>query len=275
MISNLIKKLKKYSFLHNNYTLVKFFFTGVFFIVCNYMPITTKIKGLNVKSIKIFKFMLWHEGFAYFTGKLYNSDVFIKVDTKLHLLSNDILSYERLTELPEMEDKLVKIIDYSVGDQIEIVLYDFVLGQELTEQAIIQDPNLIVELYDIIVDINTQGIIHRDINLNNFLITNEKVKIIDFTFANSLGETLGFTELRVQTERDRRLLKYLGLGLNPEPFVWNDFYSVCQILKRIMLNHQSKCDENTCKMFSHYINELKCYAEDSNYTYVLSEHSGR
>ena len=71
-------------------------------------------------------------------------------------------------------------------------------------------------------------VIHRDLKLDNFMICKNKIKIIDFTFANSLDKNSNFKELDISKNENYLILK--GLGPDPKDLQWNDAIAIINIL---------------------------------------------
>jgi len=211
----------------------KFIHNYLLFIIY-YRRVLKLLKNKNIEQIKIFNFKNWHHGYAYLSGFKDNKKVFIKIDTKLLLLQNDLLVYNIANE--ELKKYLVKIIDSIILSDIQIIIYEFLNGHELSKSIIEQNPKIIITLINSLEAIDNLEIIHRDIKLDNFFITKDNIKLIDFTFANSLNKKLGFKELNILDSSNCSILEVLGNGLNPNPFEWNDFYT----LKKIINSLESK-----------------------------------
>jgi serine/threonine protein kinase len=212
--------------------------SNLILLVFYYFKILKILKKNNVVNIKLFNFKNWHHGYGYFTALLDNKKVFIKFDTKLLLLQNDLLVYDIANDL--LKKHLVKIYHSIILDDIQIIIYEFIKGEELSEEIIIKNPDLIDKMIEIILMINNLDIVHRDIKLDNFIIVNHKIKIIDFTFANSLNIALGFKELDLSSITNCATLEFLGNGLNPKPFLWNDLYSLNKILLTLNIKKTEK-----------------------------------
>ena len=210
--------------------MIKRYFKLFIFTIIYFIPIYFKLKNNNISRISIFNFLKWRNGYSYFRGKYLGSEVFVKVDTKLHLISNDQLAYNLCKK--ELSDSLVNILYSSLEGNIKFIVYEFVDGHELTKKNILQNPDYINDMFRIIHKISEIGIVHRDIKLDNFLLYDNKLKIIDFTFANS-NIHHDFREVDTNIIYNCFLLEFLGGGFNPSPFVWDDFYSLSMILKKI------------------------------------------
>lgn len=216
-------------------------------LIFSYSKITKVIKSLGVTNLKIFRFVNSHHGFYYFTGILNAKKVFVKVDTKFHILSNDIQVYEKSDG--DFKDSLVKIFDYHLDEDLQIIVFDFVESKELTSMDLLETPELSIELCNLIFKINKLGFIHRDIRLDNFLLVNDEIKVIDFTFAYSLKGDSEFKDLSTSSKSNLRVLKMLGRKLKPNNYEWNDFFSMKEILQSLntksftkdQLTELSKC----------------------------------
>jgi len=157
-------------------------------------------------------------------------EVFIKVDAKMHLIANDKLVYDLCKGI--MQDDLVEILHHSLDGNIQFVVYEFFNSNELDEGVLLNDMRYLDDIVRILNNLSKAGIIHRDIKLDNFLVSKDKLKIIDFTFSNS-NTHKDFKEVDVNNSYNCFLLEFLGAGLNPSPFVWDDYYSFCTILKKL------------------------------------------
>jgi serine/threonine protein kinase len=205
-----------------------FIFTIIYII-----PIYIKLKKNDIKEIFFFNFLKWHNGYCYFIGIYLEKKVFIKIDTKLHLLVNDKLAYNLCRDL--MQDDLVDILHYSLDGKIQFVVYEFFNGNVLDESTLFNNFEYLDDIVGILNNLSNTGVIHRDIKLDNFLVSNNKLKIIDFTFSNS-NIHKDFKDLNVKDSHNCFLLEFLGSGFNPSPFVWDDYYSFYTILKKLEEN---------------------------------------
>lgn len=210
------------------YYLFVAFISRYYFIIKYYASFCRILKNKSYDDIKHFKIHDWHHGFAYFTATLNGLKVFIKFDTQLNIISNDYNAYEILkNNIPE---NLVKIVDYDLSKNIQYVAYEFELGsKELKSEDLIEEIELVNQIKLMVDIINKEGIIHRDIKLDNFLLCNGKIKIIDFTFSVFPGAK----DLDLNYKKNCNILRGLGKGLNPKPFFWDDVYAVYNILLKI------------------------------------------
>lgn len=231
----------------------------VFFYIIYSVPIIIIFKRFNIKNINVFKFKNWHHGFAYFTGLYNEKKIFIKVDTIFHLLNNDVVAYSLCKDI--QKDSLVDILFYKLEGKIQFIAYEYIDNAvELDENILIANISYIDEIIKVLYYIADKGIIHRDIKLDNFLITNNKLKIIDFTFSNS--HTIEkFKDLDLSKSKNCFILEFLGMGLNPKPFLWDDFFSMVQILKKI----KERVNVKDVRTFEKYIEILE--TNIGNYQY--------
>lgn len=225
-----------------------------------YTRVYNVLNKKNIKNIKIYNFKKWHHGYGYLTGFLENKKIFIKFDTKLLLLQNDLLAYDILKK--PLNKSLVKIYDSVMNDDIQIIFYEFLEWEELSSGSIVENPKFIKEAIDILVTLNEFDIIHRDIKLDNFFISDNQLKIIDFTFANSLTVDSDFKELDTSKLRNCSILESLGNNLNPTPFEWNDAISLRNSLCSLGLNElieQYKEDIEYLIYKTYKVKCSKCY----------------
>ena len=194
------------------------------------IPIYIKLKKINITKISSFNYLNWRNGYCYFKGVYLEKEVFIKVDTKMHLLINDKLTYDICKGI--MKDELVEILHHSLDSRIQFIVYEFINSRELDENILLNDMRYLDDIIRILNNLSKAGIIHRDIKLDNFLLSNNKLKIIDFTFSNS-NTHKDFKEVDISNSYNCFLLEFLGAGLNPSPFFWDDYYSFYTILKKL------------------------------------------
>lgn len=226
--------------------MIKEYIKNILLYLLYYRAIKKLLIKNDYKKIQVYNFSHWHFGYAYFIGQRSNEKFFIKVDTKLCLLENDVRVYKLADKV--LKKYLIKIDNYFLLDDMQIIVYDFMDETiELTEEYLLKNESFIEEMILILNSLKKLEIIHRDIKLDNFLIANKKIKILDFTFSNSKNISLGFKEFELNMY-NCRVLAALGDGLNPQPFVWNDFYA----LKNILLNLEKKFNMNISK----YMQEL-------------------
>ena len=208
--------------------LVKLIKRSIFFQK-NHLKINRTLRDLNVTNIKVFKFKNWHDGFAYYSGIFKGNLVFVKISTKHLFLENEKIFYN----IFKNSLSLLKVMSLSKNNNIQILISEFSNEKELTEQDILDNPDRLLQIYEILKIINSKGCIHRDIKLNNFLLMDNKIRVIDFTFSTSLNQSNMFNDLTLENEADVVILKNLGGTDKPNIFQWNDFYSIDLILDRL------------------------------------------
>jgi len=206
------------------------------FYIYNFKKLDKILATLDVTNVQKFKFIDWHNGYSYFIAIKDRAKVFIKIDLNLHFLENDHLSYQIFNN----KINVIPVEEFLSEKDYQVLISPFVDGRSLTEQDIINKPYLLEDIYNILHLLNNHGVIHRDIRLENFMIINESIFIIDFTFSSLLqnsGSKYPYKNLMMNIPMHRRVLQKLGARLNPSQYIWNDFHSVSQILNRILINH--------------------------------------
>tara|TARA_B110000027_G_C16121345_1_gene303177 strand:+ start:2809 stop:3540 length:732 start_codon:yes stop_codon:yes gene_type:complete len=243
---------------------MKIIIRNLIFLINNLFLITSSLKKCNFSKKRLFKFISWHHGYCYFTGFIGENKVFIKIDTKFLLLKNEYISYKYLknTEL-----NLVKVYEFFDFGDIQIIAFDFFEAKNLSEGDIVKKPKQIISEIKKSIDVLIQNnICHRDIKLDNFLFKNDKVFMIDFSFAINIkqGKENVLKELS-PTHENVLVLKYLGINIKNENFIiWNDYYSVQQIL--VKLNEVYALDN---PIINKYIDQFDALSLNNNYSYRL------
>ena len=101
------------------------------------IPIYIKLKKINIKKITFFNVLNWRNGYCYLIGIYKEKEVFIKVDTKMHLLINDKLTYDICKDI--MKDELVEILHHSLDSRIQFIVYEFFNSRELDENILLNN----------------------------------------------------------------------------------------------------------------------------------------
>lgn len=211
--------LKILDLLNKSITLVRFHF-----------KIIKKLEELNIADISLFNFLKSHDGYIYYTGFRNQKKVFIKVDTQLFFLKNEVVFYGIFKE----KLSLVEILDFYENHKFQILISEFTSDSQLRESDIIANPSILLDIFNILNIINDNGIIHRDVCLENFIIHDGHVRIIDFTFATSLDSLSLFKDLSLDHNYELEVLKRIGRNFNPRPLEWNDFYSMHKVIGKIL-----------------------------------------
>jgi serine/threonine protein kinase len=215
---------------------------SIFFYTIYFKKLHHILKQINVERLKLFRFIDWHDGYAYFVAYKDGKKVFIKMDLFLQFLGNEYLSFKTLKN----KVNLLPIKEIYTIDGYQVLVSPFVEGKNLTESDLIEKPDLLNDIFNILETINNQGIIHRDIRLENFMLINAELYIIDFTFACGLPRSSvknDFKRLSLNSPPQKKILRNLGAKINPSEYVWNDFYSVDQIIKRMLKNNKDMSQE--------------------------------
>ena len=195
----------------------------------------TKIKkgimSLDINEIKIYNFKRWHDGFAYYTGRINGKIVFIKVSTKHFFLDNEQIFYNIFKD----DLSLLKLIHVSKNMNIQILVSEFEDSKELSSKDIVENPDILLEIYKILKTINSKECIHRDIKLNNFLIIDKELRIIDFTYSTCLERSDRFKDLSIDNNNYSLVLENLGGKYRKNILEWNDFYSMALLIDEIII----------------------------------------
>ena len=206
------------------------FIRSTLFLSFYHIKIIRLLKSLNVNRISIFKFKNWHAGFAYYSARFNGNTVFVKISTKHFFLNNEKIFYDIFKE----DLSLIKVISLSKHHNIQILISEFSNERELTKQDILDNPDILLQIFDILKIIYIKGCIHRDVRLSNFLISDNKVRIIDFTFSTCLNYSERFNDLHIDNKQEANILKNLGGIFKPNTFQWNDFYSIDLVLHKLL-----------------------------------------
>ena len=144
------------------------------------IPIYIKLKKINITKISSFNYLNWRNGYCYFKGVYLEKEVFIKVDTKMHLLINDKLTYDICKGI--MKDELVEILHHSLDSRIQFIVYEFFNSRELDENILLNDMRYLDDIIRILNNLSKAGIIHRDIKLDNILLNNNNILVCDYEY---------------------------------------------------------------------------------------------
>jgi tRNA A-37 threonylcarbamoyl transferase component Bud32 len=213
-------------------------FKNALYIFVKYNFIKNELIKLHVSGIKIYKFKRWHEGYFYFTGRRNGEKLFIKIDSKMLLLKNEVIANEILQK--DLSDNLIPVCGYLESPTMQIIVYPYIKPVELTIEKLLNNVGLINDILNILILINKNNVIHRDVKLDNFILDGNKIKMLDFSFATAIRGINTFTELDISKRYYFQAMKFLGDGLNPKKFEWNDFYSLYKIVQQVELKVTSQ-----------------------------------
>lgn len=243
---------------------MKVIIRNLIFLIKNFSLIQSSLKKCNFSKKRFFKFTNWHHGYCYFTGFIGKNKVFIKIDTKFLLLRNEYISYE---VLKNTELNLVKVYDFHDFGDIQIIVFDFFEANNLSQEDVVENPKHVISELKKSIDILIQNnICHRDIKIDNFLFKDDKVFMIDFSFAINIKQSKENVLKEVSsTQENVTVLKYLGINIkNEDSIIWNDYYSMKQIL--IEINTEYALDN---LIIINYINQFDALILNNSYSYKL------
>ncbi len=223
-------------------------------------------KKFGITHLKQFYPETWHHGYAYFTAYMNQQQIFIKADTQFHFLKNDVLAHQILRK----DIKTPNLISHFERVNFEALIFEFVPGQLVRDEDILEKPELLTEILSILRTLNQKGIIHRDIKLKNFMLLDQHILIIDFTFAVSLNNMHSFKELDERIKAHRKVLNSIGDGLNPSHWKWNDFFAMRRIIEKLIQSHPELDNARFKELEKHKLqfelaekNQTYCYAQSS------------
>lgn|GEM_PF-1728079 len=194
-------------------------------------------------QIRPFKLSLWRNGTKYFHA--YHTDtvkrkVFIKTMGK----HNDVLREADMLKTIEEQRranqhwKTPKVISLQIDGEYAFVAMEYIEGVSLSKlirenRLSINDKTRIANAFVHFIEfVHNHQIIHRDLRPDNILVSTTsgdiEIVIIDFALAVNLA-----VDEREDSDinQPREILAVLGSGFNPEPFVWDDAYSLHRIIQ--------------------------------------------
>jgi len=255
----MLKKIIRYIIISNYQKINK-----VLYFLLKYFYIKNAMNHLNLNDITIFNYSKWHHGFCYFSATFNGKKVFVKIDTKLQILENEVFFYNYMEN--EIQHYLIIKYDFYKNKNLELVIFEFLEEvQELNKEILLSNLNYLDDIFLILKSIEAKKLIHRDIKLDNFMIVNNNLKIIDFTFANSFLDYTEFIELNIKEKKNFMILKALGRGFKPKDFVWNDFISMSIIIEELLSEKIKSKDQDILKM---YLEKFKKQSFNASYTKI-------
>lgn len=159
-----------------------------------------------------------------------------KIAVKKYVDADKIAVYEKLRQIEDSH--LEKIYDYAADESRGIVITEYISGMSLQEvmqgKKIFPEEealHLIKELCKVLQKVHAAGIVHRDVNPNNIMISGDGVlKLIDFGIAR---------EKKAGQEKDTVILGTPGYAA-PEQFGFmqtdgrTDIYAVGVLLNELL-----------------------------------------
>ena len=256
------------------YKLIKVFdeIVKFFYYLRHYQQIRKVLNDNFITNVKVFNFRQWRIGCGYLIGEKDGEKVFLKIDTQLLMLSNEKLFYDIMEK--KIGDNLLKMHFFHDSKTLQVACFSYVENsRELTERDIIGNPNYLIDLINILKKINKESIIHRDVKLDNFLISDGKLKIIDFFFCQRLNKTYekltyddDFIELNMNDDFQRNILIRLGDKYRPDYLSWNDFLAMSKVLADI--KNSNDLSEEYDEKINNAITELRKIGINENYTLI-------
>jgi serine/threonine protein kinase len=203
----------------------------------------------------------WHHGFAFFIGHKDHKKIFLKISTKYFYLHNDFLA----TNILGNQIRMPKITNYYFKNSFEAISFEFIEGYPLTEEILGSNPNIAHQMLGIVGKIHENKIFHRDIKLNNFIIKDDDLYVIDFTFSASTHHP--FKELNSSIKKENKILNSIGNGLNPEKYHWNDKFSINLIMNNLLKSPpENFFAQKTIEKICESTNQI-----DKDYSYFYNE----
>jgi serine/threonine protein kinase len=183
----------------------------------------------------------WHHGIRYAHARTRDgSEVFVKSGGPEGTIEREVALLRRVVErTPAVAENVPHIVDAEVSGPYPTVvlgrLYGATLQSRLDHDEILDAATIVLQFERLADALADAGVIHRDVRPDNlFLVPAERgfrVVLIDFAFGVTPREP-GPHETK-GVYRHPELLPRLGLGLNPEPFMWDDAHSFVEIARRL------------------------------------------
>jgi hypothetical protein len=153
-----------------------------------------------------------------------NTDIAIKLETKkapINLLKNETNIMKYLYDHGSRSTPIVywfgvdEHYNYLVMSHYNISLYDYFQKYSVSQEKI---DKIMCACIDILENIHTKYVIHRDIKPQNFMISNEEIYLIDFGFAtfyvNEKGDHLPKIEINNIVGTPKYVSTFIHNGFN-------------------------------------------------------------
>jgi serine/threonine protein kinase len=224
---------------------------SIYWFIFNYHNFKTKlINKYSLQNIKPFKFLDWHHGAFYFTGKLKEKKIFIKTDFLFNLLENENTAFQ-IMQKNNMDNSLLNVNIFSKENNIIITDYANAIGfiDYMNSVDDSEKIKIINKLIEIVLNLKELKLIHRDIKLDNFLVLNGELKIIDFLFCMGLYDNKNkFLELSKQVKNSINILEGMNKNNKPAKLLWDDMYSLSNILTELQKDYKLNLTEQKKKI---------------------------
>jgi len=220
----------------NPFVGVKGLFRSVAWLTKNYVGLVRQLKTENgISRLAPYACNRWHRGSKYFMARdRAGEEIFIKIDGDNRQLKNEASAWSRLKEFTKEPARFVPIRTVSLRSRFRYAVFDRVNGALLSRQAgpfKEADINFLAsELLQILNDLESASLIHRDITPENLLIhgdrmNDKRVLLIDFAFSLGINDEQSDSGIPIHDLRD------LCYGFKPDEFTWDDAYSCDAILR--------------------------------------------
>jgi predicted Ser/Thr protein kinase len=198
----------------------------------------------------------------YFKAKsISGKSLFLKLDSKVGCVKNEMTVCDYLNKNSSINAPLVCF--YKNYESMDAVVFNYLEGKPLAINDIINSPELLYNLYDIITEFNQMGFSHRDIKLDNFILST-KLFFIDFTYTELLNWSNNMKEVTL-VNAPRSIEKDLGEKLTNERNSWNDFFSFLKIIDCYISQVDSaEVNQNV------YLLREKCHLKAAEQRYIFT-----
>ncbi|TKF69493.1 hypothetical protein FCV59_20545 [Vibrio sp. F13] len=208
---------------------VKFFYRSSKYLVKNLFNLFSLFRKEKLIKLVPFKFLTWHHGFLYFKAENNKKEqLFIKIDTKVFCVMNEVKACHILND--NHIDEIPEIVNYYKFKRADVVVFKNIVGESLSKEILESKPHLVGDMYRLIERVSNAGLCHRDIKLDNFILS-DKLIIIDFTYFSQLRH-LSEVSTCIETPKDIEIV--LGNPLSREPLSWNDFSSLYYLSQSLL-----------------------------------------
>lgn len=146
-------------------------------------------QNIGIIEIQEYKPEIWHLGYRYYVGFYNDKKVFVKFNTKVNWILNEIENIKYIQESSKyLSEKIPKMYQYKVTPKYGFIVEEF-FEYESIEKCIDKKENMdknkiYFQFIEIIKEMQRIKIIHLDINENNLYVSKESdIFIIDFGFS--------------------------------------------------------------------------------------------
>jgi hypothetical protein len=200
---------------------------------------------LNFDSIEFFLEENWQKdvfGLSYFIGCKGKDKFFIKFSDSsigvverevniINYLSSEDINISKLADQLQYKNFSILVLEFIEGESLDILLSKKNFSLKETE-------NVILALKKLIKALHRKNLIHRDIVPANLIFSDDKLFLIDFSFAIDKKQ-IQFPELGFVLKNIAKI-KDLGLKYKVDNFSWDDAVSCHKIIKEIYPRYQLK-----------------------------------